>query len=213
MRAGGYGFILERDRSLVVPRVAALARSSEPDLRRAGQEMLDQLARVPPVPLRITALGRFDVNQGRRHIAAAEWRKRRAGELFRFLLLQRSHRALRDVVIDALWPGQPADRVQSLFHQATSTLRRVLEPELPDKFPSRYVRVHGDSIELLLPAGSIIDFDQFDRRAVEALRRAPRRPTSWHVWCRTTAASCSPTTATRTGPLLRENGSTTARRP
>jgi DNA-binding SARP family transcriptional activator len=175
VRAGGYGFLLERDRAIVAPQLAHLARQrTDSAERNAGQELLSQLARTAPAPIRVIGLGRFEVSQGRRVLSGDELRKRRAGELFRFLLLQRRRAAPRDVVIDALWPEHPVDRAAALFHQATSTLRRVLEPDLPDKFPSRYVRLAGDEIELVLPTGSSVDFERFESLAGQARREARR---------------------------------------
>jgi len=47
-------------------------------------------------------------------------------------------------------------------HHATSILRRLLEPDLPDKrFPSRYLEVDDGIIHLRLPPGSWLDMDAF----------------------------------------------------
>jgi DNA-binding SARP family transcriptional activator len=58
---------------------------------------------------------------------------------------------------------------QGLFHQATSTLRHILEPDLPDKFPSRYLSFDGDRLMINLPPGSVVDFEQFEQRLPEAI--------------------------------------------
>jgi DNA-binding SARP family transcriptional activator len=50
------------------------------------------------------------------------------------------------------------------FHQATSALRRALEPDLPDKFPSRYLKVDEGQAKLCLPPGSRIDYQDFETR-------------------------------------------------
>jgi DNA-binding SARP family transcriptional activator len=123
---------------------------------------LHALARVPPTPLHIVGLGRFEVRQGRRLIAAREWQRRKAGELLRFLLLQPHHTAAHELVLEALWPDQPVEAARDQFYQATSTVRRLLEPELPDKFLSRYLLVAGDGIELHLPSGSTVDFERLE---------------------------------------------------
>ncbi len=173
---GGYGFLLERERSAALPSIVELTRSDNDEVRHAGQALLDLCARTAPVPLRIVGLGRFEVSQGRRVIPDGEWRRRRAGELFRFLLLHRGRRALRDAVVDALWPDQDPESAHSLLHQASSALRRVLEPDLPGKFPSRYLRVRDETIELVLPPGSTVDFEQFEALAADCLRNGDRSP-------------------------------------
>jgi DNA-binding SARP family transcriptional activator/tetratricopeptide (TPR) repeat protein len=173
---GGYGFLLERERSAALPCIVELARSDSDEVRRAGQALLDLCARTTPVPLRIVGLGRFEVSQGRRVIPDGEWRRRRAGELFRFLLLQHRRRTRRDVVVEALWPDQDPENAHALLHQASSALRRVLEPDLPGKFPSRYLRVRDETIELELPPGSTVDFELFESLVADCLRDGDGSP-------------------------------------
>lgn len=162
LQAGGYGFILERERALAFPLVAAQARSQGKAARAVAETLLAQLARVAPLPLRIVGLGRFEVWQARRRVADREW-KRRAGELLRFLLLQPNRTAGREVVMEGLWPEQPRQAALAQLHQATSALRRSLEPDLPDKFPSRYLGVEADQLALRLPPGSTVDFESFEQ--------------------------------------------------
>src|SRR5690606_510336 len=122
-----------------------------------------------PLPLHIQGLGVFSVRQGRHRISDRAWQRRKAGELFRFLLLQHGRRALRDIVIDALWPDRHDESTQTLFHQATSALRRLLEPDLPSNFPSRYLVVEAEQISLHLPEGSTCDFVDFEAETTAAL--------------------------------------------
>jgi DNA-binding SARP family transcriptional activator len=46
----------------------------------------------------------------------------------------------------------------------------VLEPDLPGRFPSRYLKVRDESIELVLPPGSTVDFERFESQATGCLR-------------------------------------------
>lgn len=168
---GGYGFLLERERALAFPMVAEYARSRAPALRASAEKMLEQLARVPPLPLRVIGLGRFAVWQGNHKIPERDWSKRRAGELFRFLLLQPEYAASRDALLDALVPDASPESAQTFLHHATSALRHILEPDLPEKFPSRYLDVQSESIALHLPSGSWIDFESW-QQALHAATRA-----------------------------------------
>ena len=43
-----------------------------------------------------------------------------------------------------------------------SALRRALEPDLPDKFPSRYLKVHQGWISLRLSEDSWVDYKEFE---------------------------------------------------
>lgn len=159
----GYAFILEKEQDLAFPLVAAHMRSKNQQVRSVTEELLRHLANVPPPPLRIVTLGQFAVWKGRKRIADQLWNRRKAGELFRYLLLQPNRAAGREVIIEALWPDNESGSPEDLLHQATSALRHVLEPDLPDKFPSRYVKVEGEHISLILSPGSMVDFENFER--------------------------------------------------
>jgi DNA-binding SARP family transcriptional activator len=160
--SGGYSFFLEKERSLAFPLLAHHLNSRDARLSAVSNRLMDEFARVPPPPLRITALGRFEVHQGRQVISEQAWRQRKAGELFRLLLIRPRRSALRDQVIQDLWPDKPPSSAQALFHQATSALRKALEPDLPEKFPSRYLVVDHGGISLRLPEGSQVDYETFE---------------------------------------------------
>ncbi len=163
--ARGYAFLLEQERTLAFPLIAAHLHAANPLTVALSAALLADLARVPPPPLTIAGLGRFEVRQQGRAIEDATWRQRRAGELFRLLLISPSRSLLQDQVIEALWPGRTPDAALPLFHQATSALRRALEPDLPDKFPSRYLEVREGRVTLHLPPDSTVDFAEFEQHA------------------------------------------------
>lgn len=165
---GGYAFLLERERETSFPLIAAYARSRDAAARKAAETMLAGLERVSPPPLRVHGLGGFVVWQGRRQIADGLWQRRKAGELFRFLMLQNGFAAHRDAILESLWPEHDPEAALEMLHQSTSTLRRILEPDLPDKFPSRYLVVEGERIFLRLPEGSRVDFLEFEQQASAA---------------------------------------------
>ncbi|HEX9018039.1 MAG TPA: BTAD domain-containing putative transcriptional regulator [Anaerolineaceae bacterium] len=166
----GYAFLLEKEQDAAFPLIAAHMRGKSPATRAITEEVLRYLSNVPPPPLRVASLGQFAVWKGRRRIADAAWSKRKAGELFRYLLLQTNRAAGREVIIEALWPDSLSENPGDLLHQSTSALRHALEPDLPDKFPSRYLKVEGERIALDLPPGSSVDFEQFERNLPLAIQ-------------------------------------------
>jgi len=171
--SGGYAFLLEQERALAFPLLAAHLSSDDPNLVSISETLLGHLERVLPPPLRILTLGQFQVRQGARTIPERAWRQRRAGELFRLLLISPRRSLFRDQVAEALWPEKPPGSTPALFHQATSALRRTLEPDLPGKFPSRYVTSEGGRVTLRLPEGSWVDFEALERHMeTEAWREA-----------------------------------------
>ena len=167
---GGYTFLLERERKLAFPMVARYIRSRDPAAREPTEAFLQYLDKIAPPPLRVYGLGQFRVLQGRRPVADVLWQRRKAGDMFRFLLLQPGHSASREVILEELWPEHPLTTSLDLFHQATSTLRHILEPDLPDKFPSRYLTVEGERVFINLPPGSMVDFEHFEQEMPIAIQ-------------------------------------------
>ena len=161
--SGGYAFLLEQERALAFPLLAAHLTGDDADLVSVSETLLGHLERVPPPPLRILTLGRFEVRQGTRTIPDGAWRRRRAGELFRLLLISPRRSLYREEVAEALWPELSPASTPALFHQATSALRRALEPDLPSKFPSRYLIAEGRRATLHLPEGSWVDFEALEQ--------------------------------------------------
>jgi len=159
---GGYAFLLEQERALAFPLLAAYQAGPDPDLARAGALLLERLRRVPPPPLRVVTLGRFAVWQNSHVVEARLLRQRRAGELLALLLLSPGRRLTAEQVAEALFPAKTPAAGQVLFHHATSALRHALEPDLPDKFPSRYLAVQEGQIALALPPGSWLDSEAFE---------------------------------------------------
>jgi len=157
----GYAFLAEQERPLAFPLIAAHLKSADPETRALSAALLTHLERVPPPPLRVLTLGRFEVWQGTRRVDDHAWATRRAGELFRLLLFSPGRALLREQVSEALWPEKDPLATLPLFHQATSALRQALEPDLPHKFPSRYLEVRERKVALRLPPGSWVDLEEF----------------------------------------------------
>ncbi len=168
IQRGRYYFLLERERAIAFPLIARQMRSGHAGAKQDARELLRRLAATPATPLRIHTLGRFEVWQGPRRIEDRAWRKRRAGELFRILLIAPRRTRTHEQLAESLWPDRSLGTAQPLLHQATSTLRRTLEPDLPRQFPSRYLEVAGDCITLRLPPGSWVAHEVF----ADLVRRA-----------------------------------------
>lgn len=161
--SNGFAFLLEKEQETAFPLVVEYMRSKNHRVREATETLMGYLADVLPPPLRIETLGQFSIWKGRYRLADASFNRRKSGELLRFLLLQNNRAAGRELIIEALWPEAASDNPSNLLNQATSNLRHALEPHLPDKFPSRYLKVEGELISLRLPPGSSVDFEHFER--------------------------------------------------
>jgi len=157
----GYAFLLERERALAFPLIAAYLNDPDPQAAEVAGGLVEHLQRVPPAPLRVVMLGGLRVWQGSRRIDRGALRRRRAGELLALLLLAPGRSLAFEAIAEALWPDKDPAGAQALFHHATSALRRALEPDLPDKFASRYLEVEEGRAALHLPPGSTLDCEDF----------------------------------------------------
>ncbi|MGC8874748.1 MAG: AfsR/SARP family transcriptional regulator [Chloroflexia bacterium] len=162
--AGGYAFLLDQEHPLAYPLIAKYLGHSDLSLAAIGQQLADHLRRVPAPPLRILTLGRFEVWQGHRHIEKRALHTRQGEELLVLLLFAPGHSLFFDQVAEALWREKGARAARAAFHHATSALRLVLEPDLPEKFPSRYLDVEEGRVTLRLPAGSEVDAVELERQ-------------------------------------------------
>jgi len=159
---GGYAFLLDQERQLAYPLLAALLNHPDVALAEISQRLVEHLQRLPPPPLRVITLGRLEVWQGRRQVEERALRFRRAGELLVLLLLTPRHTLSFEQVAEAMWPEKSLDIARTAFHHTTSALRHALEPDLPEKFPSRYLEVEKGRVTLRLPADSWVDLEVFE---------------------------------------------------
>lgn len=174
IQAGGYGFLLERERSLVVP-LADYLNDANPQVAGAAGKLFEILQHVPPKPLRISTFGGLVVSMGAYTVEARLLRQRRAGELLALLLSRPGYTLSAEQVTNAMCPDKEPSAGKDFYHHAISTLRRILEPDLSDRrFPCRYLEVSEEHVTLILPPGSKIDFIEFqhhiqDRQWEQAL--------------------------------------------
>jgi predicted ATPase/DNA-binding SARP family transcriptional activator len=101
---------------------------------------------VPSLHARL--LGPVHLAVGERSLSLEAWPRRTARSLLLLLLATPGHRINRDRAVDLLWPDLPPDRARTTWYQALSTLRRVLEPELPAREPSAFLTVDAAMIAL-----------------------------------------------------------------
>jgi DNA-binding SARP family transcriptional activator len=159
----GYDFLLEQERALVLPFVAAYLDDPDPSLAQSSQALANHLLHVPPAPLQVKTLGQFSVQVGAHPIAKEALRQRRAGELLALLLAGPGFSLSSLQVTETMCPEKDPGAALDFYHHATSALRRMLEPDLPDRrFPCRYLDVDDERISLRLPPGSRIDFKRFE---------------------------------------------------
>ncbi len=163
IQAGGYGFLLERERSLVYS-LADYLNDPNPQLADAAGKLLEAIQRVPPKPLRVITLGGLAVWVGAQMVDARSLRQRRTGELLALLLSSPGYTLSAGQVTEAMCPEKDPEAAVDFYHHAISGLRHLLEPDLPDRrFPCRYLEVGEERVTLIIPPGSKVDFLEFEQ--------------------------------------------------
>jgi len=123
---------------------------------------------------RVRVLGVFEVISvcGTR----AEWNSRKARELLKRLVAARGAAISREVLMDALWPGESPARLGNRFSVAINVVRRALDPQriMPTQ---RFVVTDAESVRLDLDNVDV-DIERFlslARRGDDASREVARR--------------------------------------
>ena len=159
----GYAFLMEQERSLVIPWIAETLDSADPLPGKTSAAMFELLARVPPAAFQIKTFGQFALRVGANLVSKENLRQRRAGELLALLLSSPGYTLSAGQVTEAMCPEKEIGAAVDFYHHAISALRRLLEPDLPDRrFPCRYLEVSEERVTLIVPPGSKIDFQEFE---------------------------------------------------
>ena len=117
--------------------------------------------------LRVTMLGGFGVGVGDRLVPRA-WRLRKARTLVKLLALADGHRAHRDVLTEALWPGMDPAAAANNLHQALHAARRALTVD--GSASADVLRLQDDVVILSLSGDLVVDADEFAAAGQRALR-------------------------------------------
>lgn len=164
IRENGYEFLIAQERSLLLPWIAKLMNARDPNMSEASSLFTGYLMRLPPPQLEVRTLGQYTIRVGSHSVSKEDLRQRRAGELFALLLTSPGYTLSQEQVSEMMCPEKDPDAAADFYHHAISNLRRLLEPDLPDRrFPSRYLEISEERAALLLPPGSTIDFLEFEK--------------------------------------------------
>lgn len=120
--------------------------------------------------LRVRLLGGFRVERTGVDRAISGWQRRSAKTLTKLLAVHPGHALHREQIIDILWPGAHAESALNSFGKALHAARRALEPGLPRRQDSAYLRL-ADAMLVLDSEHVVVDTDQFESLAADAIRR------------------------------------------
>ena len=120
--------------------------------------------------LRVRLLGGFCVERIDVGQAVSDWPRRSAKTLIKLLAVQPGHALHREQVIDVLWPKVNAESAFNSLGKALHVARRALQPGLPRRQDSAYLRL-ADGMLILSTEHAVVDTDEFEQLAEDALRR------------------------------------------
>ncbi|WP_017542018.1 AfsR/SARP family transcriptional regulator [Nocardiopsis halophila] len=84
--------------------------------------------------------GAFTVLRDGRPLEGPAWRRESVRTLLKWFLLHPGRRWRAAELCEVLWPGENGDRCPNRLHVTLHHLRRLLEPELPCRRPSSFIR-------------------------------------------------------------------------
>jgi len=132
---------------------------------------------------RLFLLGGFELRAKGRPPLTADWERRKAQALLKFLALQAGGAATRDAAIEALWPGADPDAGLNNLHQVAHVIRRAVGED-------SLVCFHGGTVALC--GGTWVDAEAFRAAAADPRTRSDRH-------------ACDRALALYRGPLLPED--------
>jgi DNA-binding SARP family transcriptional activator len=119
--------------------------------------------------LQLQLLGGFSVRRATDSGPILGWQRRTAKTLIKLLACQPTHGLHREEILELMWPGADLDSGLNSFGKALHAARRALEPDLPPRRGSSYLRL-VDSMLSLDTELVEIDADRFEHLAQLALK-------------------------------------------
>lgn len=119
--------------------------------------------------LRMRLLGGFRVERADARQTDFDWPRRSAKTLTKLLAAHPGHAMHREQIINILWSDVDVDSALNSLGKALHAARRALEPDLPRRQDSAYLRT-ADSMLVLDTKHVIVDADMFERLAADAVR-------------------------------------------
>jgi DNA-binding SARP family transcriptional activator len=136
--------------------------SNHPDLmvREKVQEIRRAIHRLEIPPLRIEALGGFQVFHGNTPMKETEWDRNLPKHLLKAIVSYGGHTIPKEILIDELWPEESPKAAEKNFKTTLQRLRKSLEPSIHKDFSSSYIHLH-DNLVILDPELCQVDADLF----------------------------------------------------
>lgn len=121
--------------------------------------------------IRISTFGTLQVLRGDHAVTESDWHTRQARQLLKILLTERPRPVSSDRLIEILWPNSTPEAAATTLRSAINALRNVLEPERPNRAPSRYIITQAPGYAFHLHPDIWLDVEVFEKE-LESARHA-----------------------------------------
>ncbi len=148
--------------------ILACASDRSQQVRRIAKASAEKLRRVPPQPLGVYTFGGFRLQVGAREVQWADWKRKKAAGLFHYFLMRPDKRIACEKLMDIFFPEDEPAKAKMHVQALVSHLRHLLEPGLPQKKESKYIRADNGAYLFQLPEDSYVDAFDFSRLIAEA---------------------------------------------
>jgi DNA-binding SARP family transcriptional activator len=119
----------------------------------------------PGYTLSVRTLGPFAVWRGAEPLAARDWQREKARQIFQLFLTERGQWLYREQVVEKLWPHLPPEAAERDFKVALTALNHALEPGRPSGAAPFFLVRHGAQYGLNPAARLAVDSDRLERLA------------------------------------------------
>ena len=148
--------IHQRDYRFLLRTKAAAFENLRVDMRRwqIGSGLMPFIREgKPAAALRIEMLGPLRVSVAGSHVAPEAWKRRRAPEIFAYLVSNRGQGVTRERLVDLYWPDSDADAAHDSLRVTITAIRKAV---------GEVIKYEANAYCFSAPHGTTIDVDDFD---------------------------------------------------
>ncbi|MFN8467567.1 MAG: AAA family ATPase [Caldilineaceae bacterium] len=136
-------------------------------INQAGPNAL-HLIEASSAKIQIYTLGTLQVVRDSTAVTESDWHTRQARQLLKILLTERPRPVSTDVLIEILWPHSTPSAAATTLRSAINALRNVLEPDRPNRAPSKYIVTQAPGYAFHITQDIWLDVEEFERRLTQA---------------------------------------------
>ena len=113
--------------------------------------------------IQVSTLGKFCVTINGNELSSDNWKRKKARDIFKILLLHYNQPVTTDELIEILWKDSSEKNILPTIWNSISYIRKALEPDIKPFTPSTYITITNGAYTLNLGDKTFIDFIEFRR--------------------------------------------------